>query len=114
MSDNGFKYVKFPEYSCAFIASHKEVLNYFQAVDQQRHEHLVIKIGKEHSKWPKMVCYCTKPCTLKQSERKNVFQLSEKQLFLLPMGGRSLGQNDSRLHPKETESSTSKTSIPRL
>ena len=50
MSDNGFKYVKYPEYPCAFIANHKEVLNYLQAVDQQRYEHLVINIGKEHSK----------------------------------------------------------------
>lgn len=68
MSDNGFKYVKCPEYPCAFIASHKEIVNYLQALDQQRHQNLVINIGKESSKWPKMVCYCTKPSTLKQSK----------------------------------------------
>ena len=71
MSDNGFKYVKCPEYPCAFIANHKEVLNYLQAVDQQQYEHLVLNIGKEHSKWLKMLCYCDNPYSLKQSKTVN-------------------------------------------
>ena len=71
MSDNGFKYVKCPEYPCVFIANHKEVLNYLQAVDQQRYDHLVINIGKEHSKWPKTLCYCYNTYSLKHSKTIN-------------------------------------------
>ena len=71
MSDDGFKYVKCPEHPCVFTANHKEVLNYLQAVDQQRYEHLVINIGKEHSKWPKMLCYCYNTYSLKHSKTIN-------------------------------------------
>ena len=63
--------MKCPEYPCAFIANHKEVLNYLQAVDRQRYEHLVLNIGKEHSKWLKMLCYCDNPYSLKQSKTVN-------------------------------------------
>ena len=67
-SDNGFNYVKCPEYPCAFIASQQELNQYLQAVEKQRHPQLVINIDKMHSEWPKMLCYCDKPSTLKQSK----------------------------------------------
>ena len=52
-SDNGFNYVKCPEYRCAFIASQQKVHQYLQALEKQRHQQLVINIHKMHSKWPK-------------------------------------------------------------
>ena len=67
-TDNGFNYVKCLEYPCAFIASQQEVHQYFQAVEKQRYHQLVINIDKMHSEWPKMLCYCDKPSTLKQSK----------------------------------------------
>ena len=57
-SDNGFNYVKCPKYPCAFIAIQKEVHQYLEAVEKQRHKHLVINTDKQDTQWPKMVCYC--------------------------------------------------------
>ena len=69
-SDNGINYVKCLEYPCAFIASQQEGHQYLKAVEKQRHHQLVVNIDKMHSEWPKMLCYCDKPSTLKQSKPK--------------------------------------------
>ena len=44
----------------------------------------------------------------------HVFQLPEPQMFLLPMAGCSLEPQDPNLHPSETDSSPTTTSIPWL
>ena len=68
-SDSGFNYMKCPaEYPCAFIASQQEVHQYLQAVEKQWYLQLVINTDKMRIKWPKMLCYCDKPSTLKQSK----------------------------------------------
>ena len=70
-SDNYFDYVKCPEYPCAFIASKREVHQYLQVVEKQWHQQLVINTDKNHSEWPKMLCFCDKSSTLKQSRTEN-------------------------------------------
>ena len=42
-------YVKYPKYQCTFIASQKEVHQYLQAVEKQRHKHLATKPDKDIS-----------------------------------------------------------------
>lgn len=46
-------------------------LLFLQVVEKQQHQHLVINTDKWHSEWPKMLCYCDRPCIFKQSKTEN-------------------------------------------
>lgn len=70
-SDKGFHYVNCHQYQRAFIAARDEVHNVLKVVHQQRHHCHVINTFEEDFNWPKMLCFCDNPCTLRQNKSAN-------------------------------------------